>query len=144
MAKIKCSICSYQFNIWYAGHSPAHILIWFLAFGQGSEVYLTLTTGCLGIALQPSAAHLSHKWNTISLCHYILVCMSYRSISLLSLHRVSTVIMLLVWLYFVFGFSSYVVCYVVCVSVFQCFRSEMKLFGGPYGARSECDEGHCQ
>ena len=57
MAKIKCSICSYQFNIWYAGHSPAQILIWFLAFGQGSEVYLTLTTGCLGIALQPSAAH---------------------------------------------------------------------------------------
>ena len=57
MAKIKCSICSYQFNIWYAGHSPAHILIWFLAFGQGSEVYLTLTTGCLGLALQPSAAH---------------------------------------------------------------------------------------
>ena len=61
MAKIKCSICSYQFNIWYAGHSSAHILIWFLAFGQGSEVYLTLTTGCLGIALQPSAAHHLHK-----------------------------------------------------------------------------------
>ena len=57
MAKIKCSICSYQFNIWYAGHVPAHILIWFLAFGQGSEACLTLTTGCLGIALQPSAAH---------------------------------------------------------------------------------------
>ena len=57
MAKIKCSICSYQFNIWYAGHVPAHILIWFLAFGQGSEACFTLTTGCLGIALQPSAAH---------------------------------------------------------------------------------------
>ena len=57
MAKIKCSICSYQFNIWYAGQCSAHILIWFLAFGQGSEVYLTLTTGCLGVALQPSAAH---------------------------------------------------------------------------------------
>ena len=25
--KPKKSICSYQFNIWYAGHSPAHILI---------------------------------------------------------------------------------------------------------------------
>ena len=35
----------------------AHILIWFLASGQGSEVYLTLTTGCLGVALQSSAAH---------------------------------------------------------------------------------------
>jgi len=66
MAKIKCSICSYQFNIWYAGHSPAHILIWFLAFGQGSEVYLTLTTGCLGVALQSSAAH-SHT-NNWTLC----------------------------------------------------------------------------
>jgi len=66
MAKIKCSICSYQFNIWYAGHSSAHILIWFLASGQGSEVYLTLTTGCLGIALQPSAAHPLHEQrNTI-------------------------------------------------------------------------------
>ena len=61
MAKIKCSICSYQFNIWYAGHSPAQILIWFLSLGLGSEVYLTLTTGCLGIALQPSAAHYSIK-----------------------------------------------------------------------------------
>ena len=59
MAKIKCSICSYQFNIWYAGHRPAQILIWFLSLGLGSEVYLTLTTGCLGIALQPSAAHWS-------------------------------------------------------------------------------------
>ena len=56
MAKIKCSICSYQFNIWYAT-TVAHILIWFLAFGQGNEVYLTLTTGCLGVALQSSAAH---------------------------------------------------------------------------------------
>ena len=71
MAKIKCSICSYQFNIWYAGHRPAHILIWFLAFGQGSEACLTLTTGCLGIALQPSAAHYSiKKFDHITLtCH---------------------------------------------------------------------------
>ena len=57
MAKIKCSICSYQFNIWYVAHWVTHILIWFLALGQGSEVYFTLTTGCLGVALQPSAAH---------------------------------------------------------------------------------------
>ena len=35
----------------------AHILIWFLDLGQGTEVYLTLTTGCLGVALQSSAAH---------------------------------------------------------------------------------------
>ena len=66
MAKIKCSICSYQFNIWYAGHSLAHILIWFLAFDYGSEVYLTLVTGCLGIALQPSAAHLRTMKTTLN------------------------------------------------------------------------------
>jgi len=56
MAKIKCSICSYQFNIWYAGHSPAQILIWFLEAGRGMPVHRTLTAGCLGVALQPCAA----------------------------------------------------------------------------------------
>jgi len=56
-AKIKCSICSYQFNIWYVGHVLTHILIWFLVAGQGTEVYLTLTTGCIGLALQSRAAH---------------------------------------------------------------------------------------
>ena len=61
MAKIKCSICSYQFNIWYVGHVSTQILIWFLVFGQGSEVYLTLTTGCIGLALLPSAAHYYFK-----------------------------------------------------------------------------------
>ena len=58
MAKIKCSICSYQFNIWYAGHCLAHILIWFLAFGRGNEACFTLTRGCLSVALQLSAAYL--------------------------------------------------------------------------------------
>lgn len=78
MAKIKCSICSYQFNIWYVGHVSTHILIWFLALGQGSEVYLTLTTGCIGLALSPRAAHFYFKWkkkttdrNTrASYCHH--------------------------------------------------------------------------
>ena len=65
LAKIKCSICSYQFNLWYAVHSTAHRLFWFLASGQGHGVYPTLTTGCLGLALQPSAAHLCIKKNTI-------------------------------------------------------------------------------
>ena len=61
MAKIKCSICSYQFNIWYGVHSTPHILILFVALGQGTEVYLTPTTSCLGVALQPSAAHFNTK-----------------------------------------------------------------------------------
>ena len=61
LAKIKCSICSYQFNIWYGAHSVPHILILFVALGQGTEVYLTPTTSCLGVALQPSAAHFRQK-----------------------------------------------------------------------------------
>ena len=66
MAKIKCSICSYQFNIWYGAKAPM-MLIWFLVLGQGSEVYLTLTTGCLGLALLPTAAHApitEKKWKS--------------------------------------------------------------------------------
>ena len=64
LAKIKCSICSYQFNIWYGAHSVPHILILFVALGQGTEVYLTPTTSCLGVALQPSAAHFRQKKHT--------------------------------------------------------------------------------
>ena len=57
LAKIKCSICSYQFNIWYGVHSTPHILIVFVSLGYGTEVYLTPTTSCLGVALQLRAAH---------------------------------------------------------------------------------------
>ena len=57
LAKIKCSICSYQLNIWYAAHWAAHILNWFLELGCGKEACLVPATGCLGIALPPSVAH---------------------------------------------------------------------------------------
>lgn len=57
LAKIKCSICSYQLNIWYAAHWVAHILNWFLELGCGKEACLVPATGCLGIALPPSTAH---------------------------------------------------------------------------------------
>lgn len=57
LAKIKCSICSYQLNIWYAVHWAAHILNWFLELGCGKEACLVPATGCLGIALPPSTAH---------------------------------------------------------------------------------------
>ena len=74
LAKIKCSICSYQLNIWYAAHWVAHILNWFLELGCGNEACLVPATGCLGIALPPSAAHfpsgkklLKPKQNTFSL-----------------------------------------------------------------------------
>ena len=68
LAKIKCSICSYQLNIWYAAHWVAHILNWFLELGCGKEACLVPATGCLGIALPPSTAHfplgkiLLEKW----------------------------------------------------------------------------------
>ena len=57
LAKIKCSICSYQLNIWYAAHWVAHILNWFLELGCGKGACLVPATGCLGIALPPSTAH---------------------------------------------------------------------------------------
>ena len=54
----------------------AHILIWFLALGQGSEVYLTLTKDCLGVALQPPrAAHI----NMIKLKKYYLIINSWNN-----------------------------------------------------------------
>ena len=94
MAKIKCSICSYQFNIWYVAHWVTHILIWFLALGQGSEVYFTLTTGCLGVALQPSAAHIRHKQIAISspiyMSHALSTCACMQSGICMPLHIPTT------------------------------------------------------
>ena len=46
----KCSICSYQLNIWYGGHVPPSILNWFL---QGDEVQeLAPASSRVGLALQ--------------------------------------------------------------------------------------------
>ena len=46
----KCSICSYQLNIWYGGHVPPSILNWFL---QGDEVQeLAPALSRVGLALQ--------------------------------------------------------------------------------------------
>ena len=46
----KCSICSYQLNIWYGGHVPRSILNWFL---QGDEVQeLAPASSRVGLALQ--------------------------------------------------------------------------------------------
>ena len=39
LAKIKCSICSYQLNIWYVFHRKTHILNWFLDSPQEIRVY---------------------------------------------------------------------------------------------------------
>ena len=64
LAKIKCSICSYQLNIWYAPKG-AQILNWFLEMVRGSEACFTPGTGCPGIAVPPWMAHplLVINWN---------------------------------------------------------------------------------
>ncbi len=49
----------------------AHILIWFLVFGEGSVVYPTLATGCLGVALLSSAAHILFYTNWKKLSFYL-------------------------------------------------------------------------
>ena len=53
----KCSICSYQLNIWYALYSRASILNWFLNTDEKSGACSALVTGWLGIAVPPRSAH---------------------------------------------------------------------------------------
>ena len=54
----KCSICSYQLNIWYEGHRPSSILNWFLA---GDEV----SVACYGfVACRPCIAVPQGFWHT--------------------------------------------------------------------------------
>ena len=53
----KCSICSYQLNIWYVPHRGTTILNWFLERGQDSGACSGLTTGWPGIAVPPGTAH---------------------------------------------------------------------------------------
>ena len=47
----KCSICSYQLNIWYVAHWVTTILNWFLKLGEVAGACSALTTGRPGIAL---------------------------------------------------------------------------------------------
>jgi hypothetical protein len=54
LAKIKCSICSYQFNIWYVGHALTLILNLFFV-GEGPPQWLA--TGAL--ACRPAVALLA-------------------------------------------------------------------------------------
>ena len=53
----KCSICSYQLNIWYEGQVPSSILIWFLTGDTGSGACSNPITGRPGIAVPPGTAH---------------------------------------------------------------------------------------
>ena len=58
LAKIMCSICSFQLNIWNAAQWVACILNWFLQQGHGLKACFGLATGWLGIALPPRSAHI--------------------------------------------------------------------------------------
>ena len=52
----KCSICSYQLNIWYGLHSRSRILNWFLTDWASGWACSPGPAGCHGIALLPWAA----------------------------------------------------------------------------------------
>ena len=57
LAKIMCSICSCQLNIWHAGHCLAPILNWFLTSGLDNGACSSPTTDCPGLTLPPGTVH---------------------------------------------------------------------------------------
>lgn len=59
-AKIKCSICSSQFNTWDAQHRWALVLIVCLNRGRRFKARFVAPTGCPGIAVPPGSAHARH------------------------------------------------------------------------------------
>lgn len=59
----KCSICSYQLNIWYVPHWGTSILNWFLDTDEMSGACSALVTGWPGIAVPPGSAHLTKTNN---------------------------------------------------------------------------------
>ena len=63
----KCSICSYQLNIWYGPHWGPSILNWFLQLGEDAGACSDFSTGWPGLAVPPGAAHSPHrgKWKPI-------------------------------------------------------------------------------
>ena len=64
LAKIKCSICSYQFNIWYTGHWLVDIN---LIFGIGELSQFTGGFRALAMDLHPSMAEASNHQTKTSL-----------------------------------------------------------------------------
>ena len=61
----KCSICSYQLNIWYGPHWGPSILNWFLNLGEDAGACSDFSTGWPGLAVPPGTAH-SPSWGEIS------------------------------------------------------------------------------
>ena len=66
LAKIMCSICSFQCNIWNAAHWAASILNWFLNLGHGIGACLILATGWPGIALHPGFGPLPPRGKSLN------------------------------------------------------------------------------
>ena len=61
----KCSICSYQLNIWYGPHWGPTILNWFLNWGEDPGACFDFSTGRPGLAVPPGMAHSPHPWGNI-------------------------------------------------------------------------------
>jgi len=53
----KCSICSYQLNIWYEGHVPSSILNWFLTGDGGLGACTAPVASWPSIAVPLGSAH---------------------------------------------------------------------------------------
>ena len=58
----KCSICSYQLNIWYEPHVGSTILNWFLDHGEVLGACSTFAADRAGIAVPPGLVHFREIW----------------------------------------------------------------------------------
>ena len=72
----KCSICSYQLNIWYGSHVLPSILIWFLIGDWDLELARISFAGRPGIAVPPGQAssplNMESKVNHISIWYRVV------------------------------------------------------------------------
>ena len=66
LAKIMCSICSCQLNIWHVGHCLAPILNCFLILGSGKEACFSRSTDRPGPTLPPGSVH-QKKYRSVTL-----------------------------------------------------------------------------
>ena len=78
----KCSICSYQLNIWYGLHSRSRILNWFLTDWVHGWACSPGPAGCHGLALHPCVAS-SSCFITVALLvsSWVVSCSVTKSIS---------------------------------------------------------------
>ena len=71
----KCSICSYQLNIWYDPHVGSSILIWFLDHGEVLGACSTFATDRPGIVVPPGSVHkIIHQYTVLpwyNLCRVV-------------------------------------------------------------------------